>query len=119
VLCFLLMTLGCRSGDNATVNVEKDQIEGSWSIVQAFRNGTPTTTMDGAVFNFLDGEFSSNVFGEARGDYTLSNDSLYTGLRNPEYFELVSFKDSLMMLRANIRGVRFEFELERKEDAIK
>lgn len=113
-----LVMLGCQSGYNGSIDVEKDQIEGTWSLVKALRNGSPTSTMDGAIFNFLDGEFSSNVFGDGRGDYHLSNDSLYTGLRNPEFFEFVSFRDSLMVLRANIRGVSFEFELERKKDEI-
>ncbi|GEM_PF-2511048 len=113
VVMLLLLTACAQEGDS-TDDLNETTIEGEWEITFALRNGSPTSTIDGGIFTFENGAFSSNFIQDGMpGNYELDGETIITGLRNPEEFHVVSYSDRRMILKTTISGFDFEFELER------
>jgi len=114
ITAMLVMLSACAEEGDAADELNETTIEGEWEITFALRNGSPTTTVDGGVFTFENGSFSSNFIEDGLpGDYELDGETIVTGLRNPEEFHVVSYSDRRMRLKTTISGFDFEFELER------
>ena len=112
-LAFFLLS-ACGTEVNSGGELNESFIEGEWEVVYALRGGSPTTTLDGAVFTFENGIFSSNIPDVGTGgNYEIDGETIYTGLRNPEQFEVVSFSEDRLTLSTRISGFEFELELER------
>nr|MBS0037352.1 hypothetical protein [Saprospiraceae bacterium] len=116
LLAIGMLLMGCGSDKAYEGQFEHIELEGVWEIVNASRNGNPTTTLDGGEFVFTGDQFTSNVPGlgdNIQGEYTVSGDSIYTGIPRPEYFLIRIFFEDRMELFTVVQGHHFVFEVER------
>jgi len=113
---FSFFLMGCGTDPGFEGEVSELELDGVWEITHAVRNGSPTATLDGAVFVFQDNKFSSNVPGfaeDVREDYSISQDSIYTGATLPEYFLIRSYFENRMELVTVVHGHSFVFEIKK------
>jgi hypothetical protein len=120
ILIVLILLVSCKSETSEKVFLEKPILEGNWQVNNAYRNGAPTGTLDGAQFTFTPSLFSSNVpgfiFGENNvGEYSVSADTIYTGILRPSFFTVNYIDENSLSLSTLIQGYNFRFELERKD----
>lgn len=112
----ILLLTNCSDAETNEVDYDREWVEGSWKIQSALRNGNPTTTLDGSEFVFENEVFSTNFTGTLQsGTYTLSADTIYTGVKIPEIFIVEEIDSQIMMLRTLISGHSFRLRLDKEE----
>lgn len=113
---FLFFFIGLFSAcDNPSENA-KTQLLGRWQIISALRDGNPTETMNGAIFEFgEDGKMLTNlpIGAEAPMPYTLEKMTITQQSNEPVTYTIARISDSTLALQMTLRGIPFELQLRR------
>lgn len=110
----LLLFSACR--DDASSIAASSTVEGHWELARATRNNVETGTLEGLTFDFNpDGTLYTNMMNnEAIGTYEWEEAKIVTaGVKIPVTYTVKELTDSTMVLRSNIQGYQFDFEMVR------
>lgn len=115
----LLLVISCLLLFNACDDdTEKTRasILGRWELVAGFRNQKRTETLQGVYFQFdANGKMITNlpVGTEAPTDYDLRQNEILQKGQQPVVYYIKSATDSMLVLTAELRGIPFEFQLQK------
>jgi hypothetical protein len=115
---YLLPIMGCIliCGCTNEPKVDNTLLIGNWEIVKAIRNGKETKTLNGAFFNFNKGGkvMEYNLLGQTQKDsINISNLTISQLTGEKVEYKIVALSDTSLILRTNLRGTGFEFNLKR------
>jgi hypothetical protein len=116
LLLFVALSFSaCRNDKNESA---MEFLLGRWELVEAFRNGRPTSSLENLFFEFQDeGRMITNLLGEEESaTYQLSK----TELRQRDSqidvnYAIEELTDSTLMLSTQLRGYAFRFVLRKQE----
>jgi len=99
------------------VTYRKDQLTGHWAVFNAERDGKGTTTLDGAIFQFLeDGTMNTNITGqENSGHYEIKNTQINFLGPDKMLFEIGTLTGDTMSLNTELQGYHFLLDLHRTQ----
>ncbi|WP_235295750.1 hypothetical protein [Portibacter marinus] len=118
LLCFVVIGLayGCKSDNKSELNYE---LEGRWSIYEAYRDGDLTTTLEDGFFEFQDSQLVTNILGSPiSGVYKLEQNAFNHNSALPATYQIKSYNQDSMELETEIRGFDFLFKLHKALDTI-
>jgi hypothetical protein len=114
----LFLVIGLFWACNDASEQAKIQLPGRWQIISALRDGNPTETMNGAVFEFgQDGKMLTNlpIGAEVPMPYTLEKMTITQQSNEPVTYTIAEISDSTLVLQMTLRGIPFELQLRRPE----
>ncbi|GLR16224.1 hypothetical protein [Portibacter lacus] len=117
-IVFLLVVLlfGCNSDQKSG---EALDLEGNWTIYEAYRNNDVTTTLEDGYFKFSDSLMETNILGSPiSGKYILDGHNFTHESELPVTYEIDSYVTDSMELNTEIRGFKFKFLLHKTLDTI-
>lgn len=95
---------------------ESIKIKGEWLVYKAERNNHPTSTFDGAYFNFNDTIMITNYQGEEiRSSYYLNQNVLIQSDPENLQYQLESNHSDTVLLSTELHGSKFKFLLIRRK----
>lgn len=112
VLLSLLLMMSC-SEDRASL------ILGEWQVIEAYRDGTPTSTLEDLYFKFMpNGLANSNMFGEDSDlTYVMQGEVLHLKWARgsvPEMdFDIIVLSSEQLRIRGSLSGMEFDLVLGR------
>lgn len=109
-----LLFTACEEADIA----DEASLVGTWEMVEARRNNTPTNTLDNMTFQFgADGSFNTNMMqNETPGSYTVVDETIVTeGVDIPLIYELRELTDSSLVVRTEFRDFQFDFNMRKRQ----
>lgn len=116
LLVILVFAYGCKTDNKATANYELD---GKWSIYEAYRDGDMTNTLEDGFFEFQDSQLITNILGSPiSGAYQMMDGSFKHESSLPATYEIKEYSGDTMNIETEIRGFDFLFKLERMTDSI-
>lgn len=103
----------CLTACKQDVSYNKDQLAGHWALYAAERDGKPTSTLDGAIFQFQDdGTMNTNVTGdEYSGPYEIQENKVTFQGTEPMTFEIIAFTGDSLSLNTELQGKHFILDL--------
>jgi hypothetical protein len=117
----LVVFLGLQAcqNDTAEANVQnlEEQLVGNWEIVEAIRNGQPTSTLNTLYMQFSkDGRLVSNLGGaREEATYELKGQTIsQQGNRLSVDYTVESVNDSILVLKMTMRDTPFRFTFKRQ-----
>ncbi len=110
VLMLLLVFTACQ--DN---KLDTTQLKANWTLVEGFRNDKPSDMLEGIYFNFSEnGTVETNFMGVVeQGTYQLAEAELTLETSKKTKFKVISLDGDELVLKANLMGTSFRFELEK------
>ncbi|MCY7329279.1 MAG: lipocalin family protein [Saprospiraceae bacterium] len=109
------LTLSLLSSCDNTAN-NKNSIVGYWQLTKGLRNRTETPTLQGVYYQFgADGKMQTNlpIGAEQPTDYTVQEDKIEQKSPQPINYHIQLLTDSILVLTTELRGIPFEFHLQR------
>jgi hypothetical protein len=113
VLCVL--SFSCH---NDTTSGKLKKPEGMWLLSEAKRDGKPTKTLKGLFLDFGDSVITSNFTGDTlTAAFTFDKDlqAIQYYMHDTFNYQIKNLTDSLLEMKAEIRGMPFEFIFVRKD----
>ena len=97
---------------------EKINLQGKWNIVNANRNGKPTSTLEHAYFDFLsDSLLMTNILREdITVNYEIRDNKIWQSGSTPLVYHIVEIVQDSLVLETKIKNYDFIFYL--KKDTI-
>jgi predicted porin len=97
------------------MNVQPKDIEGTWNVAEAKRNGKSTQTLSRAYYHFSDNmEVETNFAGSVtEATYTLEDNILVQRGQEVIRYTISDWKDSSFVMNFTIQDFNFEFLLKR------
>jgi hypothetical protein len=115
LLLFTLATLFTSCDNDPAVDLSS--IDGNWELVSAKRNGNLTNTLDKSFFNFADGTFTHNINGDTvQTKYSIDGNEILLEDELLKKFKVKSNIKDTLNLETKIGGMKFEFEMKRKNE---
>jgi len=107
----------CQS-DKATENKETS-LEGRWELVEGYRGGKQTESLDGTYFSFTEDKMSTNlpINGAIDSPFQLKENVIsQTVVNNMSIdYTIVKLTETELQLSAKLRGLDFLFFCKKKE----
>ncbi len=108
-------TGGSTTKDDTSIKVE--QLNGSWLVAKATRNGQATETLDGLYFRFSDsGQLSTNLLGsDVETPFELSGDKIMQKGTQPLEYKIEKVDAKELVLSTTLQEMEFNLTLEKEE----
>ncbi len=108
-------TGGSTTNDDTSIKVE--QLNGSWLVAKATRNGQATETLDGLYFRFSDsGQLSTNLLGsDVETPFELSGDKIMQKGTQPLEYKIEKVDTKELVLSTTLQEMDFKLTLEKGE----
>ena len=116
VLGVLLMSIGVAvlGGCEEEAGMETDNLEGTWQVVEATRNGKQTELVNGAEFVFDEGSMVTDITGfRDSGQYVLEGVNLMHHGRADVPYTVNHITSDSLQLSVVLRGLSFVLDLEK------
>lgn len=104
VFCLGLFLVSC-SKDRT-----QEMIIGNWELEDAFRQGRPTSTLDGLQFTFTDDSLYTNMTVFENHGYEYAHDTLTILASHPFTFYVFSIDSVELQLHGEIQNVKFRMQ---------
>ena len=116
-LLFIILALAaCKLDNNGGMNYE---LEGNWSMYEAYRNNSLTNTLEDGYFNFQDSMLETNIIGSPiTGKFRIMNDAFVHESELPVKYDISFYSKDTLHLNTQIQGFKFLFKLQRAIDSI-
>lgn len=109
--CIFLLS-SCKNNDSGT---SLDKVTGHWEIVNAYRNGTVTESVDEGYFRFGKNKiFETNIPGLPNGQSFDFKDGVLMIKGDTCHYRFSNVTDSVATVNVIIREMSFQFELKKK-----
>ena len=94
-------------------------LEGKWTLLQAYRNGKETNTLENLYFHILDEErMGTNFFGRDEIWDIIIDEGKIIKMGGPDVeFLVIEHSNELLALSTEFQQFEFRFDLERAKDA--
>lgn len=115
VFVLFLAACGGNTSDTEATVATVDQLVGKWNLASASRNGLATNTMDGAFFNFSEGELNTNWLGAPSTTSFELDDNTITTEGNEIVYSIEKLSPTVLELTTTYRSYRFSFTLTKEE----
>jgi hypothetical protein len=114
LLCAVLWLFAACASDSG---VQQGDLQGTWHLAEAYRDGNKTETLTGAFFRFeAPDKMTTNLLGEdVTTGYTLAKNSIETKGDEPMSYKVAKAEDGKMHLEFEVQGHQFKLLLERAE----
>jgi len=108
-------TGGTNTGDDASIKIE--QLNGSWLVAKATRNGKATETLGGLYFRFSDaGQLSTNLLGsDMETPFELSGNKILQKSTPPLEYTIDKIDAKELVISTTLQEMDFNLTLERGE----
>lgn len=112
---FLIVTTLLLACQPEAMNVQPKDIEGTWNVAEAKRNGKSTKTLSRAYYHFSDRmELETNFAGSViETTYTLEDNVLVQQGDQDIRYTLSDWKDSTFVMNFTVQDFDFEFLMKR------
>ena len=116
LLAIVAFAYSCSSDNSNEMTYE---LEGTWNIYEAYRDGDLTTTLEDGFFEFEDSILTTNILGSPiSGKYQLSDDSFQHNSSLNATYNIEDYSRDSMELQTEIRGFDFLFRLTKASDTL-
>ena len=101
---FVLSSVACKQ----KVIDNNEKLHGDWQILEAYRNGRKTVTLEKVYFKFWNGDsIQTNFTGdEISAEYYIKDDSIVIKQKYPS-FKVLYLNDDTLNLKTTIMGKNF------------
>ncbi len=112
ILTVTTLLLACQP---EVTNVQPEDIEGTWNVAEAKRNGKSTQTLSRAYYHFSSRmELETNFAGSVtETTYTLEDNTLVQHGDQDIRYIITDWQDSTFVMTFTIQDFKFEFVLKR------
>ncbi len=104
---------GAKAAEKA--KLQNEQLQGSWEVTEAERNGMPTETLQGLFFRFTDhNQMTTNLLGsDMENTYEISNDKILQKGTPPVEYTIETLATEKMVLKTTLQGFDFKLVLQK------
>ena len=121
---FYFMTLlgavliACNGGNSNQQKIQAAQIQGSWEVIEASRNGQATESLDGLFFRFSDnGTLTTNLMGsDVESPYELSGNTIVQKGDDALSYTIGEVADNRLVLETKLQDMDFKLVLQKVTD---
>ena len=108
LFCCILVLNACSQSDQ-----KGELIIGNWTLMEAIRQGRPTSTLSGLRFTFTKDSLYTNLPDFKNNNYTYSQDTVTIQALNPYSFQVFHVDSSHLDLCGEIQQVRFRLKFKK------
>jgi len=109
ILILVVLFIACQS--EPKINLGSDNLRGHWDIIEAYRDGRETHTLEKGYFEFLDSNtFRTNIFKDTTlYAYTIEDQTVSVNGPSPMKYNVSNLISDTLIMVTEIR--KFEFIL--------
>jgi len=110
IIIFVLFFLSCQ-GIESVQPIDITDIQGTWVLDSASRNGENTESLDGLFYTFDEKKIITNLLGDtAKSDFSIQDQQIIHILEDTMKYQIISLNDSTLRLLSNIQNTTFGFK---------